>query len=265
MPRIERRERVPLLHASGPRARRRRRRRRRRAALQSRQHGWLRRRRGRCRGATREQPRRVRLIEPRVHGRRAHGAGVEPGTCVEIATGAPMPAGADAVIMVEETARRRATGWRSSRAVQPRTEHRDAGRGHRHGQVVLRAGEVLNAEPHRRPGRAGHAGRRRVGPAVGGGPLDRQRDRRRRARRSRPGRSTTSTASRCRRWSSEHGGVAVPDLTRRATRSRPCTRRSTSASATTSSCSPAAARSANAISSSTSSASAARCAFTASR
>jgi molybdenum cofactor synthesis domain-containing protein len=39
----------------------------------------------------------------RIYAGRASNVTVEPGTCAEIATGAPLPPGADAVVMVEET------------------------------------------------------------------------------------------------------------------------------------------------------------------
>ena len=54
-------------------------------------------------GATREVPRQLRLLD-RIYTGRVSDATVVAGTCAEIATGAPMPAGADAVVMVEDTA-----------------------------------------------------------------------------------------------------------------------------------------------------------------
>ena len=56
------------------------------------------------RAASRQQPVRLRLID-RVFTGEMSSAVVASGSCVEIATGAPLPAGADAVVMVEETAR----------------------------------------------------------------------------------------------------------------------------------------------------------------
>src|SRR2546423_7271772 len=53
--------------------------------------------------ASRESPVNLRLLD-RVFTGQLSSATVVTGTCVEIATGAPMPAGADAVVMVEETA-----------------------------------------------------------------------------------------------------------------------------------------------------------------
>ncbi|HXH07753.1 MAG TPA: gephyrin-like molybdotransferase Glp [Vicinamibacterales bacterium] len=55
-------------------------------------------------GAGRYEPRTLRCLET-VYTGQAPMRRVEPGTCVEIATGAPMPEGADAVVMVEETER----------------------------------------------------------------------------------------------------------------------------------------------------------------
>jgi molybdenum cofactor synthesis domain-containing protein len=53
-------------------------------------------------GASRVQPRVLRRVGAAHAGQPADVA-VQSGECVEIATGAPMPAGADAVVMVEET------------------------------------------------------------------------------------------------------------------------------------------------------------------
>jgi molybdenum cofactor synthesis domain-containing protein len=56
------------------------------------------------RGASRSAPVELRLID-RIYTGEMSGVTVTPGTCAEIATGAPLPAGADAVVMVEETAK----------------------------------------------------------------------------------------------------------------------------------------------------------------
>jgi molybdopterin molybdotransferase len=47
----------------------------------------------------------LRLLD-RIYTGQLSAVTVTPGTCAEIATGAPLPAGADAVVMVEETAKR---------------------------------------------------------------------------------------------------------------------------------------------------------------
>ena len=54
-------------------------------------------------GATRSTPARLRIVE-RIYSGQAPKNSIAPGACAEIATGAPMPQGADAVVMVEETA-----------------------------------------------------------------------------------------------------------------------------------------------------------------
>ena len=53
-------------------------------------------------GAGRYDPKILRCVE-RVHTGEVPSRRVERGECIEIATGAPMPSGADAVVMVEET------------------------------------------------------------------------------------------------------------------------------------------------------------------
>src|SRR5207244_2066824 len=55
-------------------------------------------------GASQSTPRTLRLID-RIYAGHLSGATLTPGTCAEIATGAPLPAGADAVVMVEDTAK----------------------------------------------------------------------------------------------------------------------------------------------------------------
>lgn len=55
-------------------------------------------------GAGRYDPKTLRVTE-KVYTGQMPATAVSAGTCIEIATGAPMPAGADAVVMVEETER----------------------------------------------------------------------------------------------------------------------------------------------------------------
>lgn len=55
-------------------------------------------------GAARERPARLRLLD-RIYTGQMSTVTIERGACAEIATGAPLPAGADAVVMVEETGR----------------------------------------------------------------------------------------------------------------------------------------------------------------
>ena len=56
-------------------------------------------------GASRMNPKLVQCIET-VHTGSVPSKTIEPGQCTQIATGAPMPGGANAVVMVEETDRR---------------------------------------------------------------------------------------------------------------------------------------------------------------
>ncbi len=56
------------------------------------------------RGAGPSSPKRLRISD-RIFTGQVSTSRVEPGSCAEIATGAPLPPGADAVVMVEETSR----------------------------------------------------------------------------------------------------------------------------------------------------------------
>lgn len=93
-------------------------------------------------GATRSQPVRLRLIESIYTGRTPTTA-VATGTCSGIATGAPVPAGADAVVMVEHTER-------SGEAVlvfQPAVPRQHVGRAGSDlvaGEMAVREGTVLS-------------------------------------------------------------------------------------------------------------------------
>lgn len=70
---------------------------------------------------------------------------VEPGTCARITTGAPLPPGADAVIMVEYT--QEADGWVTlQRAVAPGADVRPVGQDVTAGQRVLATGACLGPQ-----------------------------------------------------------------------------------------------------------------------
>ena len=73
---------------------------------------------------------------------------VEPGTVAYITTGAPLPAGADAVVMIEETERLQANGnaplIRINQQVQSGDDVRPVGIDVEAGQTVLAAGERLD-------------------------------------------------------------------------------------------------------------------------
>jgi molybdenum cofactor synthesis domain-containing protein len=94
-------------------------------------------------GATRGSPRVLECIEQVFTGQVPRRA-VEPGHCTEIATGAPMPAGADAVVMVEET---ESDDSNAVRIFAPVTSAQNIGRQGgdiAKGQVVLQPGTSLN-------------------------------------------------------------------------------------------------------------------------
>jgi molybdenum cofactor synthesis domain-containing protein len=93
-------------------------------------------------GASRYEPKTLRVIE-KVYTGEVPSRQVEPGTAVEIATGAPMPQGADAVVMVEETER----GGDDVRILTPVYPRQNVGRQGADivvGQVVIRDGDVYN-------------------------------------------------------------------------------------------------------------------------
>ncbi len=93
-------------------------------------------------GASRYEPKTLRVIEKVYTGQVALRS-VEPGTSIEIATGAPMPSGADAVVMVEETGRD-GDDVRVLTPVYPRQNVGRKGADISVGQIVLRDGDRLN-------------------------------------------------------------------------------------------------------------------------
>ncbi len=95
-------------------------------------------------GASRSEPRLLECVEQVFTGQ-VPVAAVAHGQCIEIATGAPMPAGADAVVMVEETATDGSGAVRILAAAQSRQNVGPQGADIQRGQTVLRAGTALNA------------------------------------------------------------------------------------------------------------------------
>ena len=93
-------------------------------------------------GASRYEPRTLRVIE-KVYTGQVPSKTVAAGTAVEIATGAPMPAGADAVVMVEET-EKAGDEVRVLTPVYPRQNVGRQGADIVVGQTVIARGEVLN-------------------------------------------------------------------------------------------------------------------------
>jgi molybdenum cofactor synthesis domain-containing protein len=93
-------------------------------------------------GASRYEPKTLRVIE-KVYTGQVPTQQLSPGTATEIATGAPMPDGADAVVMVEET--ERAGGdVRILTPVYPRQNVGRKGADIVAGQTVISEGDVLN-------------------------------------------------------------------------------------------------------------------------
>ena len=99
-------------------------------------------------GATRDAPARLKVIEqihtgqwPRLH--------VARGDCSEIATGAPLPLGSDAVVIVEDTRQPDRDSVEVSVSARPGQNIGPRGADISPGEVVVRRGNVLN------PGRLG--------------------------------------------------------------------------------------------------------------
>ncbi|MEW6323089.1 MAG: gephyrin-like molybdotransferase Glp [Acidobacteriota bacterium] len=93
-------------------------------------------------GASRQEPKTLGVVET-VYTGQMPTARVEPGTSAEIATGAPMPEGADAVVMVEETERDADGRVRIFTPVYPRQNVGRQGADITAGQQVLAAGQLL--------------------------------------------------------------------------------------------------------------------------
>ncbi|HET9469445.1 MAG TPA: gephyrin-like molybdotransferase Glp [Vicinamibacterales bacterium] len=96
------------------------------------------------RGASRSAPRSLTKVGTLYTGQ-VSPAPVREGQCIEISTGAPMPDGADAVVMVEETAPGNGEAVQIFTEVQPQQHVGRRGADIQSGQVVVAAGEVLNA------------------------------------------------------------------------------------------------------------------------
>jgi molybdenum cofactor synthesis domain-containing protein len=95
-------------------------------------------------GATLVAPRRLHCIEQVFTGQ-VPVQSVGPDQCIEVATGAPLPAGADAVVMVEETEADGSGEVRILATAQPRQNIGRQGADIQKGQTVLQSGTVLNA------------------------------------------------------------------------------------------------------------------------
>ena len=93
-------------------------------------------------GASRQAPKALRRVET-VHTGSVPTQRLARGECTEIATGAPMPDGGDAVVMVEETDRGPGEEVRVFTPVYPRQHVGRQGADISSGQVVLSRGDVL--------------------------------------------------------------------------------------------------------------------------
>jgi molybdenum cofactor synthesis domain-containing protein len=101
-------------------------------------------------GASRYEPKTLRVID-KVYTGQVPAKAIEPGTAIEIATGAPMPQGADAVVMVEETERVEGSldtdGLAKVAVLTPVYPRQNVGRQGADiivGQTVISRGDVLN-------------------------------------------------------------------------------------------------------------------------
>jgi len=94
-------------------------------------------------GASAASPRALRCTD-RVFTGQLPMRAVRPGECIEVATGAPMPAGADAVVMVEETETAGEDRIRVMTPVFPRQHIGRRAADIAAGQTILPAGQLLN-------------------------------------------------------------------------------------------------------------------------
>jgi molybdenum cofactor synthesis domain-containing protein len=93
--------------------------------------------------ATPARPVRLRIVD-RVYTGQAAGRRIGPGTCVEIATGAPLPDGADAVVMVEDTIAAGPDEVDIRAAAKAAQNVGRRGADISPGDIVVRRGDVLN-------------------------------------------------------------------------------------------------------------------------
>jgi len=95
------------------------------------------------RSATPEAPVRLEVVEDVAAGYVAQGAALKPGQAVRIMTGAPIPRGADAVIMQEDTERNGKFVLVKDKA-EVNENIREAGEDVREGELVIPRGVTLN-------------------------------------------------------------------------------------------------------------------------
>ena len=163
-----------------------------RAADGQQRHGWL-----RGAGRRRAAPRVAQKIMAGARRRAARS----PGTAARIFTGAPIPPGADAVVMQENTTTEgntvRAEDVPAARRLDsPRRQRREEGRRDPAG------GQAPAAAGHRTGGVGRHQDAAGVQESAAGPVLHRRRAGHARRAAARRGASTTPTASRCAGWAS---------------------------------------------------------------
>jgi molybdenum cofactor synthesis domain-containing protein len=95
------------------------------------------------RGATRERPVTLNIVD-RIFTGSVPARSIASGSCAEIATGAPLPDGADAVVMVEETTRMQDEHVAIHVEATPRQNIGRKGADISPGDVVVRRGDLLN-------------------------------------------------------------------------------------------------------------------------
>ncbi len=94
-------------------------------------------------GAGQFDPKVLRLVET-IYTGQVPSREIRTGECTEIATGAPLPAGADAVVMVEETEKMASGEVRMFSPVYPAQNVGRRGADIKDGQTVLRREQLLN-------------------------------------------------------------------------------------------------------------------------
>ena len=94
-------------------------------------------------GAGRYEPKVLRCVDT-VYTGEVPSRAVARGECIEIATGAPMPRGATAVVMVEETEKTADDSVRVFMPVYPGQHVGRRGADIRAGETILRAGTAIN-------------------------------------------------------------------------------------------------------------------------
>lgn len=105
---------------------------------------------------TQPAPSRLRIVD-RIYTGHPSSHTIEPGTCAEIATGAPLPDGADAVVMVEETVPADADHVTINTLAKAGQHIGRRGADISPGDAIVRAGDLLNASRIGAVAAVGHA------------------------------------------------------------------------------------------------------------